>query len=95
MTSWKNLYGPDEMLFWYHRLQGTNDNILVFWLYVNLIDICNMKPKLFLSLLFVLFGSCSWLGTYCVNFNLGIEYMYEEKDICKVWTHLSIQQYSI
>jgi hypothetical protein len=26
----ENLYGLDEMLFWYHRLQGTNDKILVF-----------------------------------------------------------------
>ncbi len=26
----QNIYGPNEVLFWCRRLQGTNDNILVF-----------------------------------------------------------------
>ncbi len=53
----ENLYGH-EILIWYCRLQGKTDNILKFWLYVKLIIVCNMKPKLF-SLFFVIFGSCS------------------------------------
>jgi hypothetical protein len=52
----ENLYGH-EILIWYCRLQGKIDNILIFWLYVKLIIVCNIKPKLF-SLFFVIFGSC-------------------------------------
>jgi hypothetical protein len=53
----ENLYGH-EILIWYCRLQWKIDNILIFWLYVKLIVVWNMKPKLF-SLFFVIFGSCS------------------------------------
>jgi len=59
MISWKIYMDLMKSCFGTIDFEGTNDNILVFWLYVNLIDICNMKPKLLLSLLMgLVFNNC-------------------------------------
>lgn len=41
----KNLYGHG-ILFWYCKIQGANENILIFQPYVCLIVISSVKPKL-------------------------------------------------
>jgi hypothetical protein len=40
----ENLY-EHGILFWYCKIQGTNENRLIFWTYVRLVIADNVEPK--------------------------------------------------
>ncbi len=59
----ENLYDYGT-LFWYCRIQGTNENILILWPYASLIVIDNVEPKYDKAMEVLLACALRWKGSF-------------------------------